>query len=349
MQPGLNRAVPMGILGFLFGALLVILLRELQGLDPVWNAEVGFIMAAFVSAGFFVWGMGAFDPRMNQHAHEPEVDELGMVVASDHNEEDHHAEETDEPIRILGATLWQISFLTIAMIFILAAMATFPSGLRLQVTSDPDAARDQVGYTTMDLPILGEDVVVSQLTMFVGLVIVTLLSLGVIGGLIAAVLTFLNQGVTVSNASPNTPLSEDDARNQTIKDQSSQGLLSLGLYAAAVVVLLFAITLVIGDPDWLPIPLAAVGGLMVVTALRMLIPLEVFATLTVVLYYVFYFVAIGLVLQNPALVRVVLSLVNALLFAGIIVYPAVILRTIGKIAAWLLRIVRDIPSFLFQR
>ncbi len=346
MQPGLNRAVPMGILGFLVGALLVILLRELQGLDPVWDAEVGFIMAAFVSAGFFVWGMGAFDPRMNQHAHEPELDELGMVVV---HEDEHHEEEPDEPFRILGATLWQISFLTIAMIVILAAMATFPSGLRLQVTSDPDAARDQVGYTTMDLPILGEDVVVSQLTMFVGLVIVTLLSLGVIGGLLAIILTFLNQGVTVSKASPNTPLSEDDARSQTNKDRSTQGLLSLGLYVTAVAVLFFALTLVIGEPDWLPIPLAAVGGLVVVAAFRMTIPLEVFATLSVVLYYVFYFVAIGLVLQNPALVRVLLSLVNALLFAAIIVYPAVILRAVGKAAAWLLRIVRDIPSFLFQR
>jgi len=34
MQPGLARAVPLGILGFIGGALLALVIRMLQGLDP---------------------------------------------------------------------------------------------------------------------------------------------------------------------------------------------------------------------------------------------------------------------------------------------------------------------------
>jgi hypothetical protein len=67
MQPGLARAVPMGILGFTIGAVIAYGIRLAQGLEPNAAAPYGFVgsamvLGAFISAGFFVWGMGAFDP-----------------------------------------------------------------------------------------------------------------------------------------------------------------------------------------------------------------------------------------------------------------------------------------------
>ncbi len=74
MQPGLSRAIPMAIIGFLFGALLVIVIRGLQGLDPLWAAGPGIVMTAFTTAGFFVWGMGAFNPKMSVHGEAAEAE-----------------------------------------------------------------------------------------------------------------------------------------------------------------------------------------------------------------------------------------------------------------------------------
>jgi hypothetical protein len=67
MQPGLPRAVPFGIVGFLLGAALVIIIRSLQSMDPIWNPEIGLVFAGFMAAGFFVWGIGAFNPKLSEH------------------------------------------------------------------------------------------------------------------------------------------------------------------------------------------------------------------------------------------------------------------------------------------
>ena len=88
MKPGLARAVPMGIGGFTIGVILAYLIRLAQGLEPNAAAPYAFVgpalvLGAFISAGFFVWGMGAFDPRMSVH---------GEHAIQEHAEEPAEAE-----------------------------------------------------------------------------------------------------------------------------------------------------------------------------------------------------------------------------------------------------------------
>ena len=81
LQPGLARAVPMGILGFIGGALLALVIRMLQGLDPAGSVGAAFVLGAFISSGVFVWGMGAFDPRMSVHGDHAEEEHAVVKVA----------------------------------------------------------------------------------------------------------------------------------------------------------------------------------------------------------------------------------------------------------------------------
>ena len=70
------------IVGFIGSLAIVYALRVLQNMEPVWmnaetseGAQVGLILAAFVSMATFMWGVGAFDPKMSEHgehAHEEE-------------------------------------------------------------------------------------------------------------------------------------------------------------------------------------------------------------------------------------------------------------------------------------
>jgi hypothetical protein len=193
----------MAFLGFLVGTVLVIILRALQGLDTVWEPGVGLIMATFTTAYAFLWGIGAFNPAMSEHPHEPEVDpETGAIVAvEEHHEEEAEGAEDDAapPIRVLGYSIWQVSFWTIVMLLVLAAMATLPTPFPLQISSDPAATPERVGYFVTELPFLGE-VVMSQLTLFVILVVLTLLSLAVIGGFFGLVFTYIARGLAVSQA-----------------------------------------------------------------------------------------------------------------------------------------------------
>lgn len=205
MKPGITRAVPMGILGFIIGLLVVTGIRALQGLDPAFDLGMGLILAAFTSSGFFVWGMGGFDPSMSEHPHEPEVNELGLIVAE--AEEDHdaeaEAEKTAPPFRVLGFSMWQVSFWLILTIVLVWGFAWLPTGLTLQVSTEAEAQRSAIGTTTLDLPFLDEPLVVSQMTAFIGVVIVILLALGAVAGGIALLMTSLSRNVT--EAKQNAP------------------------------------------------------------------------------------------------------------------------------------------------
>ncbi|GEM_PF-947287 len=84
-KPGLQRAIPYMLVAFIGSLLLVYGIRTAQQMDPVWanadtseGAQVGLVLAAFASMGAFMWGIGAFDPKMSEHG--------------DHAEE--HVEET---------------------------------------------------------------------------------------------------------------------------------------------------------------------------------------------------------------------------------------------------------------
>src|SRR5262245_26698734 len=104
MQPGLSRAIPMAILGFLFGSLVVIVLRFLQSLDPIWAVGPGLVVSVIFTAIFFVWGMGAFNPAMSVHGEEAEA----------------HHEEVDPdnapPRHLLTSSVWSLTTIVLAAI-----------------------------------------------------------------------------------------------------------------------------------------------------------------------------------------------------------------------------------------
>lgn len=195
MRPGIARAVPMGILGFVVGALLAVVIRLLQGLDPNPNDPYGyvgsaFVLGAFLSAGFFIWGIGAFDPRLNVHGEEP----------VEPTPEARTAEEAAAgPLGLLISNIWQIAFWLVLMVVAIAIFAFLPSGPAIQsVTGDGNPA--DIGYTTLALPFGGPTVTVSYLTLLIVFVIWTILSLGVVAGLLAFVMGYFSGGIKNPNA-----------------------------------------------------------------------------------------------------------------------------------------------------
>jgi hypothetical protein len=206
MQPGLARAVPLGIVGFVIGATIAYLIRLAQGLEPNAAAPYGFVgsamvLGAFISAGFFVWGMGAFDPRMNVHG--------------EHAAEEHHEPEPEEPRQILVGYTWQILLWTILLVVAVAAFAFIPSGPQLRsIQGDGDPAA--IGATTFDqiynpirefaktaagiqMPALADNIAaiqISYLLLLVLTVLWTIISLFVVSGLLASTFTYLSAART---------------------------------------------------------------------------------------------------------------------------------------------------------
>ncbi|HEX2905271.1 MAG TPA: hypothetical protein VHO69_00315 [Phototrophicaceae bacterium] len=197
MRPGIARAVSMGILGFALGALLAVGLRLLQGLDPNPANPYGyvgpaFVLGAFFCAGFFIWGIGAFDARLNVHGEEPEAAAAEAAKGEI---------EAVKPLALLTSNLWQISFWLIVVIVAIAIFAFLPFGPTIQsVAGDGNPAA--VGYTTMALPFGGPTVTVSYLVLFIVFVIWTLLSLAVVAGLLAFILNYFSRGKKNPDATP---------------------------------------------------------------------------------------------------------------------------------------------------
>lgn len=183
--PSISRAVTMGVIGFLAGALLVIVVRALQSLTPLWDPGVGIVFGTFFSAGFFVWGIGGFDPRMSVHG-----DEHG-----DHDEA-HAADEPQEPLTLLGYSMWQIAFGLLIMLVVLGAAAWI--GPALVTTADADASFNAVGMVPMEL--FGQEVLVSQLVIFTAFILFTLLSLGLAAGAIGFIINLLNRELVQTRA-----------------------------------------------------------------------------------------------------------------------------------------------------
>ena len=306
MQPGLSRAVPMAILGFMFGALIVIVLRGLQGLDPLWLPGPGIVVTAFTTAGFFVWGMGAFDPSMSVHG---EAAEAAHAQA---------AEEEAPPRKLLIGSVWQIITGVLVVMIVIGGFAALPGGLTLVQTVTPGASPTMVGYVPVDLPFGGPEVQVSTLVIFALFVIWAFLSLVAAAGAIGFVFYFLSRGVTEAKvvagggtlALPAS--SQPEQTEQTERDELRQRITTAAIFLVTFVVL----------------------------------------------YLVFYYVAIGLIFPKPSVPGLslifpdssaqlaVLSLVNAAIFTLVILRTQLVLNTIGRVAGWLARLLRRVPNIL---
>lgn len=218
-KPGLERAIPAAILGFIAGCLLVVFIRALQSMDPLWEVGVAIVVAPFVMTFAFIWGMGGFDPRMSEHAHGPEHShdeanesalatvegETALAHAESHAEE-HHAEEAPTPVTILGMEIWRVATIAILVVIGLFAFAMLPTGLTLKITSDPEASTTEFDTdVTMLMPLGQSSIEVTQLAFFAGFVIFMFVSLFAVAGGLGFLFYFLNRNVNVANATKPTP------------------------------------------------------------------------------------------------------------------------------------------------
>jgi len=217
-KPGLERAIPAAFLGFIAGCLIVVALRAAQSMDPIWDVGVAIVVAPFTMILAFIWGMGGFDPRMSEHAHGPDhahedagsalvvaEGQTGLAPAAAH---EAHAEEVEPPSRILGMEIWRIATITILLTIGLFAFAMLPTGLPLEVTSDPEASRTafdtEVEFT---MPLGQSSFQGTQLSFFVGFLIVMFVSLFAVAGGLGLLFYVLNR--QVAEAATITPTPKD--------------------------------------------------------------------------------------------------------------------------------------------
>lgn len=357
MRPGLSRAIPMGIFGFLIGALLVVVVRFLQNLDPVWVVGSGSIIATLFSAGFFVWGMGAFDKRMSAHGEEHE----------EAPETEHVEEEVLSPVTLLSGSVWQITTITMIFLFVVAIAAFIPGGFTLQTAGDSAANTSAVGFFTAEL--FGRQVIISQLTVFMGFLAFMFLSLLAIGGAIGWVMNSMAQGLQEAKLSAagagaasgtpqlSAPLhTEVPARPAIINIPQPVALLGkLVITFLAVYALFFSVLLpmtISHAMEW-QTPLALFFGVAaaIFVARPPFLPTWLHTAALIgflfgILYFIFFEIAIGIVMKQPYEMRVMLSLVNALAIAVLLVRPSFVLMLVTKGAGIAARILRGVPGML---
>lgn len=310
MGYGITRAIPMGIIGFVLGAALVVLIRALQSMTEVWNAQLGLTMGGLFATIFFLWGVGGLSGKMaGHHVHEPEEDEFGNELPV----EEHHHEELS-PSGILQEQIWTIGFWVTIICIGVFLFAAIPGGFGYTISSDPAANKNTIGFFTFELP-NGDVLVVSQLVAFVFVVIFTMASLLVAAWLIAQALFGLNRGVKVVKVVGNQPLT-------ALPESTPAGLLGAGEGADAAAVAKPA------GFDWRRLIIAIVTGL--------------------VLYQLFWHALVGWILPWEPL-RTVASLSNAVLLPILIFYTKGVLWTIGYVARFFAWLLRFLPSVLGQK
>lgn len=185
-KPGIQRGVPMAIIGFIVGIGVLQFVRTLQQMDPIWDPQVAFVVIPFFIVGFFMWGMGAFDPRMSEHPHGPE--DVAIVPA-----DEAHPETTTGPFGLLMSQFWVVSFAVILVVLVLFALATAPTGLFLQTVNQAEGNVAAIETDQAFLLPLGVDTVeASQLSVFLAFIIFTLVSILVVAGVLGIALYFLN-------------------------------------------------------------------------------------------------------------------------------------------------------------
>lgn len=340
MHPGVYRAIPMGIMGFLAGAALVVLSRWLIGMNQIWDAQLAIIGGGFMSAFFFMWGIGAFNSKLSEHhIHEPPEDADDSVLALPPAE--HHDEEAEKPANILGGQIWTIATWTLIMMLVIAVFAFMPGGLAMTTSSDPNATANAIG--TFEVELFGQPFVLDQLTVLILFSIFTFFSLIVTAGLIGWVFAALSKNVTEAKKMQPVPLA----------NYSLTGAISTSAGGAATLPASTATGEAAAEEAAAAEPRKPL--------LRRIPKWVWFIVLVAVLYPTFYYVAIGLILPNPQLPGLtdiipdpkiqlaILSIVNAVAIAIPIVYPVFALRMLGVVAGWLAKVLRGIPAFLGQK
>lgn len=356
MTYGLNRALPMTILGFILGAGFVILLRGLQQMDEIWHPQIGLIVGGVVATVFFFWGIGGLSPALAEHhVPEPEEDEFGNEIPV---EAHHHDEET--PTSILTGTVWTVSFWTMVLFAALLFFAALPGGFGYTVSLDAAANANANGFFALQLA-GGQTIFVSKIVAFAVFFAITMFSLYIAALLIARAFAGMSHGlkeVKAAGDQPLTPLLSMSSGSAVAALPSGEGE-AVAVPAApsrrvrkpvnpgafgwmrwrTAQLLAFIKAMLLDEPT--PAHRRSTGE-----RLRKLAIL--FGTMAV-LYVIFWEAAIGWIFPQPFLMRFVLSISNAILIPLLILRFRWILHIIGVVARFSARVMRGIPTFLFQR
>jgi hypothetical protein len=182
-NPGISRAIPGAIIGFAIGAFIVLGLRYLQGLTPVWDPGIALILTPFTMIVGWLWGIGSFNPKLSEHGeHDHEAHDEHAIVPADAE----HADDAQfRPLAWLFAHSWRILTYSLVVIGAFYFLAVLPTGLFLQTTAEPAANAAAFGTgIAFTLPFVGT-FQTTQMVLFLGMVAFTILSLVVFAGIIA--------------------------------------------------------------------------------------------------------------------------------------------------------------------
>ncbi len=216
-RPGISRAIPGALFGLAAGAVAVYALRAASGIEPYWDTGVALVVTPFTLVVGWLWGIGAFNPKLSEHGEHAEHDahaEETAIVSAEGEAAAHHEEEEETPLGLLLREIWRI--FTYPLLFFIAfyAIAALPTGLLVQITDRPEASTATfANEVVLQLPLFGE-VVTTQLVMFLGFVVFTIFSLlifaGIIGFLFYAghqqVATVTEMEVTPRQTTPPAPV-----------------------------------------------------------------------------------------------------------------------------------------------
>jgi len=180
-RPSISRAIPGALFGLAAGALAVYGLRAVSGIEPYWDTGVALVLTPFTMVAGWLWGIGAFNPKLSEHGeHAPHSDETAIVEADDA----HHEEEEAGPFGLLLSQIWKIFTYPLLAFLAFYALAALPTGLLVQITDRPEASSASfANEVILELPVFGT-VVTTQLVLFLGFVTFTIVSLLVFAGLI---------------------------------------------------------------------------------------------------------------------------------------------------------------------
>lgn len=233
-KPGLQRAIPMALIGTALGALAVLILRSLQSMDPVWDAEVALVVLPFTTLGFFLWGMGAFNPKMSEHPHGPEdVHEPTDIVPA---EQATFASEESTQFGLLTSQVWRVTTVVLLFTLLIFVVALLPLGLNLQTVSQPEGNVAAFETTqTFLLPLGVGEFQASQLTVFLGFIAFTIVSMLLAAAVFWVLVVGLHHNVTEVRQTDQTQFrlpAPDEQSNRT------QGILATILNGLVTLLLL---------------------------------------------------------------------------------------------------------------
>lgn len=213
-KPGIERAIPGALIGIVIGIALVPFIRWASSIEPTWDLGLVMVVTPFTMMAGWFWGIGAFNPKNSTHAHPPymhhdeheeEHDETAIVAADTHHED----AEQPTPGAILMGETWKAFTYPLLLFVVFFGFALTPGGFFLQLASEDDANVAAFGDGSVftlpfEVPGLGAELALSQMTMFILLVLAIVIPLALTAGVMGMLMFLGNQEVAIATATEPT-------------------------------------------------------------------------------------------------------------------------------------------------